>query len=295
MTSLIDPTQPPRGAPETLGCRSNFLAMKNEIEALQGATATGMIEMYAGSSAPTGWLMCRGQAVSRTTYAALYAVVGTTFGVGDGSTTFNLPDLEKRFPRGAGTAAVGDAGGAETVALDLASTPPHDHTGIIQSAGSHDHGGSIASSGGHTHSYTTSTDGGHTHTVSTSNTGDHTHTTTINSGGSHSHNIANASPASGNSHDHYEDGSPTTFTYTTGAAGSHSHTVTLASGGSHSHTVTPGTSGAHTHTVSSDTELDHTHTLTSDGDHTHTTAAVGSGTPHENMPAYLALNFIIKT
>jgi microcystin-dependent protein len=60
----------------------------------------GMIAPYAGSSAPTGWLLCRGQTVSRTTYATLFAAIGTTYGVGDGSTTFGLPDLQGRVVAG---------------------------------------------------------------------------------------------------------------------------------------------------------------------------------------------------
>lgn len=56
----------------------------------------GMLAPYAGTSAPTGWLLCYGQAVSRTTYADLFAAISTTYGVGDGSTTFNLPDLRGR-------------------------------------------------------------------------------------------------------------------------------------------------------------------------------------------------------
>lgn len=63
-------------------------------------TPVGVIQAYAGSSAPTGWLLAYGQAISRTTYSALYAVVGTTYGTGDGSTTFNLPDLRGRIPAG---------------------------------------------------------------------------------------------------------------------------------------------------------------------------------------------------
>lgn len=63
--------------------------------------------LYAGSSAPSGWLLCRGQAVSRTTYADLFAVIGTTYGTGDGSTTFNLPDLREAVPVGVGTRASG--------------------------------------------------------------------------------------------------------------------------------------------------------------------------------------------
>ena len=64
------------------------------------------------ASAPTGWLYCRGQAVSRTTYANLYTAIGDHYGAGDGSTTFNLPDMRGRFARGfnAGNAGSPDSG-----------------------------------------------------------------------------------------------------------------------------------------------------------------------------------------
>ena len=65
-------------------------------------TFTGLISPYAGSSAPTNWLLCDGSAVSRTTYSALFAITSTTYGVGNGSTTFNLPDLRARTPIGIG-------------------------------------------------------------------------------------------------------------------------------------------------------------------------------------------------
>lgn len=60
---------------------------------------TGVVLPFAGTAAPTGWLACDGTAISRTTYAALFSAVGTSYGVGDGSTTFNLPDFRGRFPR----------------------------------------------------------------------------------------------------------------------------------------------------------------------------------------------------
>lgn len=60
----------------------------------------GLVGWFAANSAPTGWLKANGAAVSRTTYADLFAVIGTTFGAGDGSTTFNLPDLRGEFIRG---------------------------------------------------------------------------------------------------------------------------------------------------------------------------------------------------
>ena len=63
----------------------------------------GAIQAFGGSSAPAGWLLCQGQAISRTTYAALFAVIGTAYGAGDGSTTFNLPDPREAALVGAGT------------------------------------------------------------------------------------------------------------------------------------------------------------------------------------------------
>jgi microcystin-dependent protein len=80
---------------------------------------TGSIVMWTTTTAPTGWLLCDGSAVSRTTYATLFAVIGTTFGVGDNSTTFNVPNLKSRFPVGYNSAdtdfdAIGETGGAKT-------------------------------------------------------------------------------------------------------------------------------------------------------------------------------------
>ena len=67
----------------------------------------GSILAFGGSSAPSGWLLCQGQAVSRTTYAELFSAIGTSFGTGDGSATFNLPDLRETVPVGSGTRASG--------------------------------------------------------------------------------------------------------------------------------------------------------------------------------------------
>lgn len=64
----------------------------------------GVVQAFAGSTTPAGWLLCDGSAVSRTTYAKLFAVIGTTYGAGDGSTTFNLPDLVDKFVEGSATA-----------------------------------------------------------------------------------------------------------------------------------------------------------------------------------------------
>lgn len=97
----------------------------------------GIIKMYAGALPPNGWLFCDGSAVSRTTYAALFAVIGTAYGSGDGSTTFNLPDLRGRVPVGTGTGtasdatshALGQTAGTETHTLTSGQSglPAHTH------------------------------------------------------------------------------------------------------------------------------------------------------------------------
>ena len=78
----------------------NFDTIDTAMKTISDKIPPGVILMYGAPTAPTGWLECDGSAVSRTTYADLFAIIGTTFGVGDGSTTFNLPDLRGEFIRG---------------------------------------------------------------------------------------------------------------------------------------------------------------------------------------------------
>ena len=91
-------------------------------------TWVGIVQQFAGSTAPHGWLICDGSAVSRTTYSALFSVIGTTYGTGDGSTTFNLPDLQGRVAIGSsGTYALGATGGEATHTLSVDEIPQHRH------------------------------------------------------------------------------------------------------------------------------------------------------------------------
>ncbi|WP_196603423.1 phage tail protein [Pectinatus haikarae] len=90
----------------------------------------GVINQFAGAAAPVGYLLCQGQAVSRSTYADLYAVIGTTYGTGDGSTTFNLPNLQDRVGVGKSStlSTLGATGGEKTHALTTAELASHNHS-----------------------------------------------------------------------------------------------------------------------------------------------------------------------
>lgn len=125
-----------------------------------GGVPSGTIMAFAGSTAPDGWAFCSGAAVDRTTYANLFSVIGTSYGAGDGSTTFNLPDLRGRTIFGkddmGGSAAsrltvaggiagstLGAAGGSQTRTLVVANLPSHSHsftgTSVTTSSNSHSH------------------------------------------------------------------------------------------------------------------------------------------------------------
>ena len=86
-------------------------AVTSDKIASGAAIPAGAVMSFAMNTAPTGWLACNGAAVSRSTYSALFSAVSTTYGAGDGSTTFNLPDLRGYFVRGSGTNSDGTAAG----------------------------------------------------------------------------------------------------------------------------------------------------------------------------------------
>lgn len=233
----------------------------------------GAIQPYAGAAAPAGWLACDGTAVSRSTYSRLFAAIGTTWGAGNGSTTFNVPDLRGRAPIGAGTGAgltaraLAGSGGAETVTLTTATMPAHGHSFS---------GGSAASSGDHGHA--SSGDHGH------GSSGDHSHSLSGSTGsdGDHSHSVGNQSTRS----DILAGGGTTTAATgggSTGSDGSHSHSLSgsASSAGSHSHS----NAGSHTHANAGA----HTHTVTG------TVGSAGSDGAHDNMQPWRAVLYMIKT
>lgn len=117
---------------------------KNQLAQFPVNFPTGVLQDFAGTSAPDGWLLCDGSEVSRTEYAALFAVIGTTYGVGDGSTTFNLPDERGQFRRGLDN--MGTAAGAAGVDVD--GTARTVGQAQAHAFGSHDHALRSNTSGG---------------------------------------------------------------------------------------------------------------------------------------------------
>lgn len=141
----------------------------------------GSIIALAGSNVPTGYLECNGATLSRTIYSDLFTSIGTTYGAGDGSTTFKIPDLRGEFIRGF------DNGRGIDTGRVLGSSQ-------IDTYKSHTHTGTTLSAGAHTHTYaapgiTNDFDGGsgnaaeYAYTATTSSSGAHTHTLTIDESG----------------------------------------------------------------------------------------------------------------
>jgi len=209
-----------------IGTGSTQVAAGNHTHS-EYSTPPGVINQYAGTTAPTGYLLCQGQAVSRATYADLFAIIGTTYGAGNGSTTFNLPDLRQRIPVGmhsSGTFnALNNTGGAETHTITTAQLPAHTH-GV----------GTLA----------TNSTGAHTHasgTLATSSSGAHTHSRITQGGTS-----IRWGDGSGSSSNYVDSG---------GGAGSYGDFLETNSAGAHTHTISGSTAsdGAHSHTISGST------------------------------------------
>ena len=271
------------------------------------ALPPGTVLSTAAAAAPDGYLLCNGAAVSRATYAPLFAAIGTTFGRGDGAATFNVPDLRGRVVVGVGNAAGrtdrvrGAAGGKETHTLTPAELAAHSHTASTDEAGSHQH----AAAGSHQHAAA----GSHQHAA----VGDHQHA----AAGSHQHAAAGSHQhAAAGSHLHGYGrldsvrgaGPSRTFSSETrygptssrtDSAGSHTH----AAAGSHRHAAAGdhqhAAAGGHRHAAAGDHQHDSAgdHAHPEAGDHTHdvTVDDAGGGRAHNNMPPFLALSYIIKT
>jgi len=224
----------------------------------------GVITMFGGSTAPNGWLLCDNSAVSRATYAALYAIIGTTYGVGDGSTTFNVPDMRGVFPRGAGTSAkltnangTAFAGTLGTYQNDKGQGHIHTFAGNSVASGVPSNNTTAAGSS-HNHAFTGGALGGHAHSI-TLYTGTGYTTTKVPK--------------------HLSDGAVYGTAYTSSdSAGTPTGSNTAEA--------------AHTHTMQN-----HTHNTTATGTISNPSTDGTNGVPRtglETNPANLGLTFIIK-
>jgi microcystin-dependent protein len=276
---------------------------------------TGTVMAYAGSTAPDGWLLCNGAAVSRTTYANLWALVSSTYGGGNGTSTFNVPDMRSRMPIGAGSGTgltsrtLAATGGAETVTIASGNLPTHQHT---LSAHTHTSAAHVHGLNSHTH-----TSAAHDHTLSnhSHSLGDHSHTanhghtaSSANDTASHTHSLPRASIFNAGTNRLGLSASPTDNGLSTnGTSHVHAHGVTVdtnnfSTGGpsagsgvpstNATNSVTPGNTGV---PVAPTTDTTSTTPGATGGPNSDTTGNGGfANTALAMMNPFLALNYIIK-
>lgn len=181
-----------------------------------------IIEFPMVNAVPAGYLHCDGTPKSRAAYPELFAYLGTTYGVGDGSTTFNLPDYRGVFRRGWDSGRGLDPN--RTLVVQTSQNLQHNHAGETNAGGSHVHSGSTSGAGNHVHSGSTSAAGEHTHTVPAMNGP-----------------VLSVSP-----------GFPNFVSQpgglnATSSAGNHVHSLSIDAAGGHVHDLTINTGGNHTH------------------------------------------------
>ena len=131
----------------------NLVGAINEVNNKSSEELAGVIKLYAGANAPDGYLICDGSEVSRETYSNLFNVIGTTYGTGDGSTTFNLPNISGRTPVGifnndVDFNALGKTGGSKSISLAMNNLPWHKLSILVAGGSDSPAGLNYSTSGG---------------------------------------------------------------------------------------------------------------------------------------------------
>jgi microcystin-dependent protein len=286
---------------------TDFINQYNNLRTNTISTPTGAIIQFAGQTSPTGWLLCDGSEVLKSTYGDLYEVIGDVYGEACSSDKFVLPNLSGRVIVGSGSADglscrnLAAVGGEERHELSVCELPSHTHSGTTGCGGFHEHSGITESSGRHHHTGTTETSESHNHGGTVSSVDDHNHGGEVSSSGNHSHegevgsagahNHGGATGADGN-HSHTSNATGGTIglgnlngSYTAGSIDetpnemslnttvalsideAGNHTHTISEAGAHVHTISVSDSGTHIHAISEAGA--HNHNISDDGIHNH--------------------------
>jgi microcystin-dependent protein len=275
--NTIGPTFTPSKHTHAMDDVTGLVALLSAKLDTRARYVAGQIIVTAGKQAPPYTLLCNGAAISRSQYADLFAAIGTTYGAGDGVTTFNVPSL------GEGTVikATVDASKVGTYS-----------TGALLT---HTHGASSVGAGDHGHTVTLSPGGGHSHGASASGVGDHSHGAWTDAQGNHAHSGQTGGHSADHSHTvpgvfhvpggnaQYTGGGGNRFdasnVVTTGSSNDHSHGFGTDWQGNHGHNIGMNGAGSHTHTISIAATGDHTHglSLANNGSHSHTITVAATG------------------
>jgi microcystin-dependent protein len=277
--------------PEIGASRDSWGAKTNDNwnvvdEFLAMAMPIGAVLDFAGTAAPDGWLICDGRLISRTTYSQLFAVLGTAWGAGDGSTTFRLPPTSGRASVGPGN-VIDEVGNtvnftfaqirgavarpiaqghlpATIIATDVQGW--HGHSGVSYAAGAHAHSTDVQ--GYHSHGGTTdNTDRDHNHPGDTNVQGDHQHHIVLPYRDAATSGIGSVMGAGGSGYTVMGaavGSDPYSTDYVTDITGAHQH-----------HFTTNGQSSGHLHAIYGDGS--HGHNISAVGDHQHNLAIYGDG------------------
>ena len=256
------------------GKATDFVDGTNNCQPISSILPPGVVVSYAGPNIPSGWLFCDGSAISRTTYADLFAAIGGYYGAGDGSTTFNIPNCVGRVAAYYGSLAA--TGGASTMTLSTGHLPSHAHT-----LGNHTHVGAD-----HQHYMQN-----HTHYM------DHAHNVPA---GSFSHTHSD----SGHAHNYNTLGSGNTWAGAAGGWGLVNGVTSVQSANLSTYnspligvTTAGNTNAGWANTTGPSTPLTALtdRGLTTTGPSTNTSDYTGSGAAFYILPPYINMYYIIKT